>query len=63
MELRQAGYSPSIADVVALHQHLTCQRNEAAFFAGALVIGPNSWPAKPRASRCRDGNRHARLQP
>jgi hypothetical protein len=38
--LRQAGFNPSIADVVALHQHLTSQRNEAAFFAGALIIGP-----------------------
>ena len=40
MELRQAGYNPAIADLVALHQHLTSQRNEAAFLAGALVIGP-----------------------
>jgi hypothetical protein len=39
-ELRQAGYNPSIADVVALHQHLRSERNEAALLAGALVIGP-----------------------
>jgi hypothetical protein len=26
--------------VVAMHQYLTSQRNEAAFLAGALVIGP-----------------------
>jgi len=41
LELRRAGYNPSIADVVALHQHLTGQRNEAAFLAGALVVGPH----------------------
>jgi hypothetical protein len=40
-QLRAEGYDPSIADVVALHQHLTGQRNEAAFLAGALVIGPH----------------------
>ena len=40
-QLRAKGYDPSIADVVALHQYLTSQRNEAAFFAGALVIGPH----------------------
>ena len=40
VELRQAGYDPSIADLVAVHQHLTSQRNEAAIIAGALVIGP-----------------------
>jgi hypothetical protein len=39
-QLMAEGYDPSIADVVALHQYLTSQRNEAAFFAGALVIGP-----------------------
>lgn len=39
-QLRAEGYVPSIADCVALHQYLTSQRNEAAFFAGALVIGP-----------------------
>ncbi len=39
-QLRAEGYDPSIADVVAVHQHLTSQRNEAAFLAGALVIGP-----------------------
>jgi hypothetical protein len=37
---RAEGYDPSIADVVAMHQYLTSQRNEAAFFAGALVVGP-----------------------
>jgi hypothetical protein len=40
-QLRAEGYNPSIADVVALHQYLTSQRNEAAFFAGALVFGPH----------------------
>ena len=40
LELRSAGYNPSIADVVAMHQHLTSQRNEATFAAGALAIGP-----------------------
>ena len=40
LKLRQAGYNPSIADIVAMHQHLTSQRNEAAFFAGALIVGP-----------------------
>lgn len=40
LELRKAGYNPSIADVVAMHQYLTSQRNEAAFVAGALIIGP-----------------------
>lgn len=38
--LRDEGYNPTIANVVAMHQHLTSQRNEAAFFAGALVVGP-----------------------
>jgi len=40
-QLRIEGYDPSIADVVAMHQDLTSQRNEAAFFAGALVVGPH----------------------
>ena len=40
LELRRVGYKPSIADVVALHQHLTSQRNEAAFLAGALIAIP-----------------------
>ena len=40
LELRRNGYDPSIADVVAMHQYLTSQRNEAAFLAGTLVIGP-----------------------
>jgi hypothetical protein len=40
-QLRAEGFDPSIADVVALHQYLTSQRNEAAFFAGALVLGPH----------------------
>ena len=31
--------SPDL-DVVALRRHLTSQRNEAVFLAGALVIGP-----------------------
>jgi hypothetical protein len=39
-QLRAEGYTPTIADVVAMHQYLTSQRNEAAFLAGALVIGP-----------------------
>lgn len=39
-QLRAEGFDPSISDLVAMHQHLTGQRNEAAFFAGALVIGP-----------------------
>jgi hypothetical protein len=40
LEQRRCGYNPSIADVVAMHQYLTSQRNEAAVVAGALVIGP-----------------------
>jgi hypothetical protein len=39
-QLRAEGYNPSIADVVAMQQHLTSQRNGAALTAGALVIGP-----------------------
>lgn len=39
-QLRAGGYNPSVADVVAMHEYLTSQRNEAAFFAGALVVGP-----------------------
>jgi hypothetical protein len=38
-QLRAEGYNPSIADLVAMHQHLTSQRNEAALVAGALVMG------------------------
>jgi len=38
--LREEGHDPTIADVVALHQYLTSQRNEAALLAGALVVGP-----------------------
>jgi drug/metabolite transporter (DMT)-like permease len=40
LQLRAEGYSPSIADVVAIEQHLKSQRNEAALTAAALVIGP-----------------------
>jgi hypothetical protein len=39
-QLRAEGHDPSIADVAAMHQYLTSQRNEAALLAGALVIGP-----------------------
>ena len=39
-QLRAEGHDPSIADVVAMHQYLTSQRNEAALLTGVLVIGP-----------------------
>jgi hypothetical protein len=39
-QLRAEGYSPSIADVVAIEQHLKGQRNESLLTFGALVIGP-----------------------
>jgi hypothetical protein len=39
-QLRAEGHDPSIADVVAMHQYLTSQRNEAIVVTGALVIGP-----------------------
>ena len=37
--LRAEGYDPSIADVVAMHQYLTSQRNEAALITGGILIG------------------------
>jgi hypothetical protein len=40
-QLRSEGYDPSIADVVAMHGYLTSQRNDAAFLAGALIVGPH----------------------
>jgi hypothetical protein len=36
---RAEGYDPSTADVVAMHQYLTSQRNEAALITGGLLIG------------------------
>ena len=39
-QLRAEGFDPSISDLVSMHGYLTGQRNAAALFAGALVIGP-----------------------
>jgi hypothetical protein len=39
-QLRVEGHDPSIADVVAMHQYLTSQRNEPLLTAGALIAIP-----------------------
>ena len=38
-QLRAVGYDPSIADCVAIEQHLKSERNEKAVVYGALLIG------------------------
>ena len=39
-QLRQEGFNPSIADCVAVEQHLRANRNEAFLVNAALVFGP-----------------------
>ena len=40
-EFLRNGYNPSAQDCIAMHQHLTSQRNQAFLVAGAMVVGTN----------------------